>query len=217
MRKLIVVAALGCAAVTVGGCSSSSGSTGAASGTSATSSSASTAVSPPAGSPTASSPASGVAIPPSPTASPAASPTATAAAQTAADTFIADGQNLQGTPLYKPACTAKFSCQLSGDSTAYLSDMTWSTWTTSEAAGTGTYKLNACTPNCATGGFYSVPVVVTFSKPVKACSGGTTRWLWTYASFTFPKGLPSALQGQNGPQNPWSFSALASSAQQSCG
>jgi hypothetical protein len=73
-----------------------------------------------------------------------------------------------------------------------------SSWTASEAIGTGTYKLDGCNPNC------------------KACSGNTVRWYWTRASFVFPKGLPKALQGQNAPQNPWAFTALASAAQQSC-
>jgi hypothetical protein len=94
--------------------------------------------------------------------------------------------------------------------------MTWSSWTISSAIGTGTYKLDSCDPNCAAGTVYPVPVVVTFSTPVKACSGNTTRWFWTRASFTFPKGLPKALQGASAPQNPWDFSTLAQAAQQSC-
>jgi hypothetical protein len=145
----------------------------------------------------------------------AAAPASTGPAQAAASTFIADGQTLSGTPLYEPPCGG-FSCQLSGDSTAFLETMTWSSWTTTSAIGTGTFKVQTCTPNCATGTFYSLPVSVTFSQPVQACSGSTVRWFWTKATFTFLKPLPSALQGQNAPQNPWDFSQLAQSAQQSC-
>jgi hypothetical protein len=57
---------------------------------------------------------------------------------------------------------------------------------------------------------------VTFSQPVKVCSPSRTYWVWSRASFTFPDGLPEALQGQNGPQNPWTFSGLITAAQQSC-
>jgi hypothetical protein len=94
--------------------------------------------------------------------------------------------------------------------------MTWSTWSGTEAVGTGTYKLNDCEPNCAGGHVYPVPVVVTLSQPVKVCSSSGTRWVWSHASFTYPDGLPAALQGQNAPQNPWTFSALATAAQQTC-
>ncbi|HLM90313.1 MAG TPA: hypothetical protein VK284_15055 [Streptosporangiaceae bacterium] len=59
--------------------------------------------------------------------------------------------------------------------------------------------------------------VVTLSQPVKVCSSSGTRWVWSHASFTFPGGLPGALQGQNGPQNPWAFSALITAARHSCG
>ena len=85
-----------------------------------------------------------------------------------------------------------------------------------EAVGTGTYKVDACNPNCASGPVYPVPAVVTFSQPVKACSSSGTRWFWSHASFRFPDGLPKALQGQNAPQNPWTFTTLIAAAQQSC-
>jgi hypothetical protein len=118
--------------------------------------------------------------------------------------------------LDEPSCPAEFSCQLSGDSTAYLSDMTWLSWTTTEAVGTGTELLNDCTPSCAGGTMVKVQTTVTFSKPVQACSGGTVRWVWTYATFSYPQGLPAELSGSNAPANPWAFTALASAAQQSC-
>ena len=194
---------LGLAALLVAGCGSAANSA-ATSATSAPPSSA--AATSPAAAP--SSPAPASTAPAQPTAPPAtSSPVATTV-------YLAPAQNLSGTPLMEPACTTL--CALSGDSTAFLSAMTWQTWTASEATGSGTYKLDDCQPDCAQGTVHAVPVVVTFSQPVRACQPAV-RWFWSRASFTFPKGLPQALQGQNAPQNPWDFTALTSAAQQSCG
>jgi hypothetical protein len=136
--------------------------------------------------------------------------------QRARDTYIAGGQDLAGPALYKPACKVKFDCALSGDSTAFLYRMHWSQWSTTKAVGTGTYLLNDCTPNCAEGRFYSVPIVVTFTNPVKACAGKAVRWYWTKASFRYPHGIPSALRGDSAPANPWNFAGLAQDAKASC-
>jgi hypothetical protein len=146
-------------------------------------------------------------------ASPPTSPGVTASA-VAASTFLAQGQDLNGTALYRPACNS--GCPLSGDSTAILDKMSWRTWSATEAVGTGIYKLDGCHPNCAAGPVYSVATVVTMSDPVKVCSSSGTRWFWTRASFTFPSGLPKALQGGSAPENPWVFSAVAAAARQSC-
>jgi len=137
------------------------------------------------------------------------------AAPTEADTFLATGQDINGTLLHQPACGG-FGCALSGDSTTFLANMTWTTWSGTEAVGTGTYKINDCNPNCAAGHVYSVATMVTLSQPVKVCSASGTHWVWSHASFSFPDGLPTALQGQNAPQNPWTFSPLITAAQQSC-
>jgi hypothetical protein len=94
--------------------------------------------------------------------------------------------------------------------------MTWTTWSATEAVGTGTYKLDDCNPNCAAATPVNVPMVMTLSQPVKVCSSSGTRWFWSRASFKFPNGLPKALQGDNAPQNPWNFSTLVTAAQQSC-
>ncbi|HEY1622893.1 MAG TPA: hypothetical protein VGG16_03765 [Streptosporangiaceae bacterium] len=213
MKTIITGALLGLAALSVAACGSAASTTPAASTAPAASA---TTVAP--ATVSASSPASGPASGGSASAPPAtASPTAPGAStQTAASTFIASGQDLRGAALYEPACGG-YGCQLSGDSTAYLADMKWSSWTTVSAIGTGTYKLNTCSPNCAAGRVDSVPVTVTFSDPVRACVDSAVRWYWTKASFRYLKPLPSALQGQNAPVNPWVFSQLAQSAQQSCG
>jgi hypothetical protein len=145
---------------------------------------------------------------------PASSP-GLAAAPTGAGTFLAAAQSLNGTLLHEPACGG-FGCALSGDSTAFLFQMKWTTWSGSEAVGTGTYKLDDCNPSCAGGHVYSLSTVVTLSQPVKVCSSSGTRWVWTHAFFIFPQGLPQPLTGQNAPQNPWTFSGLITAAQQTC-
>jgi hypothetical protein len=144
-----------------------------------------------------------------------AAPASVAAAPTGTDTFLAAAQDLSGSLLHEPACGG-YGCALSGDSTAFLSNMRWSTWSGTEAVGTGVYKIDDCQPNCAAGTVYAVATVVTLSQPVKVCSSSGTHWVWSHASFTFPAGLPKALQGQNAPQNPWTFTALIAAAQQTC-
>ena len=41
-------------------------------------------------------------------------------------TFLAQGQDINGKLLFRPACNG-FGCALSGDSTVFLSKMTWKT------------------------------------------------------------------------------------------
>jgi len=148
-------------------------------------------------------------------ASSAASSGSSAASTPAAGTFLAEGQDVNGTALYEPACAGS-GCPLSGDGTTILYRMRWTTWSATEAVGTGTYKVDACQPSCAAGPVYPVPAMMTFSQPVKVCSSSGTRWFSSHVSFSFPDGLPKALQGQNAPQNPWTFTALMAAARQSC-
>jgi hypothetical protein len=194
-RQIASWASLACIAVLLTACNSS----------------ASSAASSPAGTPSTSAPITGPTAPPS---TPASSP-GVAAAPTGASTFLAAAQSLNGTLLHEPACGGS-GCALSGDSTAFLSQMKWTTWSGSEAVGTGTYKLDDCNPNCAAGHVYSLATVVTLSQPVKVCTASGTRWVWTHAFFIFLQGLPQPLTGQNAPQNPWTFSGLVTAAQQTC-
>ena len=130
--------------------------------------------------------------------------------------YLAQGQDLHGKMLFKPACNG-FGCALSGDSTSFLSKMTWQTWSDTKAVGTGIDKLDGCNPDCAAGPVYSVATVVTLSNPVKVCtSSGVPHMVWTKASFRYPHGLPKALRGSNAPLNPWVFSSLVSAAKHSC-
>ncbi len=201
-RQAVGWAVLASAALLVTACNSSS--------SSAVASASSPASAPP------SSPSSAASSSSNPASAPAslpASPNVTASA-TGTSTFLAQGQDIKGTALYRPACNS--GCPLSGDSTAILDKMTWTTWTATKAVGTGIYKLDACNPNCAAGPVYPVATVITLSDPVKVCSSSGTRWFWTRASFTFPSGLPKALQGGSAPQNPWVFSTVATAAQQTC-
>lgn len=146
-----------------------------------------------------------------------AAPAAKHVNQQASSTYIAAGQYLSAPALYKPACRVKFDCALSGDATAFLYRMRWTQWGTTRAVGSGTYLLNSCTPNCAEGKFYSVPIAVTFTNPVKACVGKSVRWYWTKATFRFTHGLPPAVRRfGNAPVNPWSFTGLAEAAEASC-
>ena len=209
-RQIACWAFLACIALLLTACSSPAGS----------------AASSPPGTPSTSAPVTGPTVPASTpgTSAPVTGPTAPgtpassqgpAAAPTGASTFLAAAQSLNGTLLHEPACGGS-GCALSGDSTAFLSQMKWTTWSGSEAVGTGTYKLDDCNPNCAAGQVYSLATVVTLSQPVKVCSASGTRWVWTHAFFIFLQGLPQPLTGQNAPQNPWTFSSLATAAQQSC-
>jgi hypothetical protein len=73
-----------------------------------------------------------------PTPPPSTAPaTAPATGPTANSTFLAQGQDINGTVLHMPTCAT--GCVLSGDSTAILDKMTWNTWS-GEAVGTGTYE-----------------------------------------------------------------------------
>ena len=144
----------------------------------------------------------------------ASSTSAAVTAKTTPRVYLAEGQDIRGRLLYRPAC--KPGCPLSGDSTEILDTMTWRTWSAAKAVGTGTYELDGCNPNCAAGPVYKVPAVVTLSQPVKVCSSSGTRRVWSKASFRFPHGLPKALRGSNAPLNPWVFSPVSSAARHSC-
>ena len=146
-------------------------------------------------------------------AAPSATPSAASgSAPSGADVFFAESQDITGTTAHAPDCQA--GCPLSGDGTTVLWDMTWPAWTSGEAVGTGTEKIDGCDPDCAAGPEYSVAVTVTFSQPARDCAVG--EWFWTHATFTWPDGLPPALTGGGAPTNPWDFTQVRSEATQSC-
>jgi hypothetical protein len=128
--------------------------------------------------------------------------------------YLAEGGSVGGTNVRAPACAA--GCPLSGDGTTSLWDMTWPTWNSAVAAGTGTEKLDDCTPNCAAGTLHAVRVAVTLSRPVMVCVAGTGRWFWTRVSFTWPDGLPAAFSGGNAPLNPFDYADITAQSAKSC-
>jgi hypothetical protein len=50
------------------------------------------------------------------------------------------------------------------DGGQYIDDITWDTWSSSGAQGTGVYHVNDCDPNCAEGDFLSAPVTIQLSN-----------------------------------------------------
>ena len=157
-----------------------------------------------------SAPASAQAAPPSTSAPAGPAPTQAPARVV----YLAEGGSVGGTSLRAPACDA--GCALSGDGTTWLWDMTWPTWSSAVAAGTGTEKLDDCTPNCAAGTLHAVRVAVTLSRPVMVCVAGTGRWFWTRVSFTWPGGLPAAFSGGNAPLNPFDYADITAQSAKSC-
>jgi hypothetical protein len=148
-------------------------------------------------------------------ASPSTASASTTSSPTAAPVvYLAEGGSVTGTWLHAPACAS--DCVLSGDSTVALSHMTWSTWNSTTAVGTGTEKLDDCTPNCAVGTLHPVPVKVTLSKPVLVCVHGKGTWFWTRTSFTYLTPLPKAFAGDNAPLNPFDYDGLAAQAAKTC-
>jgi hypothetical protein len=128
--------------------------------------------------------------------------------------YLAEGGSVGGTVVHAPACKA--GCQLSGDGTTSLWDMTWATWNSTAAVGAGTEKLDDCTPDCASGTLHAVPVRVTLSRPAMVCVAGAGKWFWTRASFTWPSGLPGAFSGGNAPLNPFDYPDITAQAAKSC-
>ena len=149
------------------------------------------------------------------TAPSSSAPSAPASASAAAPVvYLAEGGSVSGMAWHDPACTA--DCVLSGDSTVSLRNMTWPTWSSTDAVGKGTEVLDDCTPNCAAGKLHPVPVTVTLSKPVMVCVSGAARWFWTRASFVWPDGLPAAFSGGNAPLNPFDYPDITAQAAKSC-
>jgi hypothetical protein len=51
------------------------------------------------------------------------------------------------------------------DANDALTALHWVSWAASQAFGTGTEKVNACTPDCADGKFASYPALITLWRP----------------------------------------------------
>lgn len=59
---------------------------------------------------------------------------------------------------------------LACDGTNLLTDLKWTSWSSSRASGKGTDSLNTCTPDCANGKRHKLAATVTLSKPA-SCPG----------------------------------------------
>ena len=107
----------------------------------------------------------------------------------------ADGCTVAGASQYMEVKPTQITT--SGDGSAYVDKITWSSWGGSQAAGAGTLELNNCTPNCAQGTYTGYPATVTLDglKPygtgleaystivVQSPSSNTT---YTYTTGTVP-------------------------------
>ena len=153
----------------------------------------------------------------------AASPAATTASPVAAgggtspaapEVFLAEGGDVRGTSVFRPACAS--GCGLSGDGTTALWNMTWTAWTSTQASGAGTEKIDDCNPNCAAGTLHAVAVRVTLSNPVMVCASGKGTWYWTRVTFTWPNGLPAVFSGDNAPTNPFNYPDITAQQASSC-
>ena len=51
------------------------------------------------------------------------------------------------------------------DANDALTALHWASWATGQAFGTGTEKVNTCTPDCADGKFVSYPALITLWRP----------------------------------------------------
>ena len=215
-----LLAVLPLALAPLAGCTSSSSSATGGGTATASAAASSAAASPAATSASASAPAS--ASPAQPATTPA-SPAATTASPVAAgggtspaapQVFLAEGGDVRGTSVFRPACGS--GCGLSGDGTTALWNITWTAWTSTQASGAGTEKIDDCNPNCAAGTLHAVAVRVTLSNPVMVCASGKGTWYWTRVTFTWPNGLPAVFSGDNAPTNPFNYPDITAQQATSC-
>ena len=147
-------------------------------------------------------------------ATPVTAPAGRGTAQSGPQVFLAEGGDVRGTTVYRPACRS--GCPLSGDGTTALWNMNWTAWDATQADGTGTEKLDDCNPNCAAGTLHAVAVRVALSNPVLVCAAGKGTWYWTRVIFTWPDGLPAVFSGDNAPTNPFDYQGIAAQQATSC-
>ena len=83
----------------------------------------------------------------------------------------------------------------SGDATNIVSNITWTSWTATEAIGNGTWGYNNCLPSCAAGTVTSYPATVMLSNPVGGAFTALTETTSGPAgftnSYTYPSNWPS--------------------------
>ena len=77
---------------------------------------------------------------------------------------------------------------LSGDSTLYVEKVNWSSWTTTEAIGSGVLQAHDCRPDCAGGRPFFYPVAIHLVKPVMTSCGSKA---WGLNEFVFTGSVPA--------------------------
>jgi serine/threonine protein kinase len=122
-------------------------------------------------------------VPPStPASTPPSTPASTAASSPAQLPVLAAGSYTG----MKPA-----EIDFSGDSTNVVTKISWSSWTATEASGTGTSDIDSCNPNCAQAPPSLVPTTITLSAPV---NGKFTKMVearnGSSVTYTYPSNWP---------------------------
>lgn len=122
---------------------------------------------------------------PAPTSS-SVSPTSSAPTTSPLDTSIEVYANCS-TPSVEPVKII-LSC---GDFGEYLTGVTWSSWSSVSATGSGTLHYNDCNPNCAAGHFHTASgMKFTLSAP-ESNSVGATVWSKLLFAEQPPDGIPA--------------------------
>ncbi|MGC8514334.1 MAG: hypothetical protein ACP5P1_15065 [Acidimicrobiales bacterium] len=122
---------------------------------------------------------------PASTSSSAVSPTSSAPTTSPLDASVEVYANCSN-PSVKPVKIV-LSC---GDFGEFLTGVTWSSWSSVSATGTGTLHYNDCNPNCAAGHFHTVSgMKFTLSAPESNSVGAT---VWSKLAFAEqpPDGIP---------------------------
>ena len=70
-------------------------------------------------------------------------------------------------------------------------DLTWTTWTSTGASGSGTVWENDCTPDCASGTFHDFPATIALSDVRSSPDGPAFSVLTAIYSGAEPNGLPT--------------------------
>jgi hypothetical protein len=202
---LAIALLAGCASTASSSSSALAGGTGTAGARAASSPAATVAASVPA--------SAGPAQSPAPPSAPAGAGSTTPG-QSGPQVLLAEGGDVRGTSVYRPACGS--GCPLSGDGTTALWNMTWTAWDSTQADGTGTEKIDDCDPDCAAGTLHDVAVRVALSKPAMVCAAGKGTWYWSRVIFTWPDGLPAVFSGDNAPMNPFDYPDITAQQATSC-
>jgi hypothetical protein len=114
-----------------------------------------------------------------------ATPVQSVAAAPAPTTYFAES-HLPEDARVKPA-----TVDVSADSTLWITDAKWSSWTHNQAVGTGTSHVDTCAHGCAGGPTETDPVRMVLDSPTWTCG----RWFFSHLIMTWPSGRKPAHAG----------------------